>query len=82
MHEGDEPVLPRRCFAPDQIVYDIVYRPLNTPFLRAARAAGATTIGGLDMLIGQGAAAFTIWTGLAFPWEAVRPALEARLDQG
>ena len=79
MHAGDAPLLPGRCFAPDQIVYDIVYRPLNTPFLQAARAAGATTIGGLDMLIGQGAAAFTIWTGLAFPWEAVRPALEARL---
>ena len=80
MHEGDEPLLPSRCFGPEQIVYDIVYRPLNTPFLQDARAAGATTIGGLDMLLGQGAAAFMIWTGLAFPLEAVRPALEARLD--
>lgn len=80
MHAGDEPLLPRRCFGPEQIVYDIVYRPLNTPFLQDARAAGATTIGGLDMLLGQGAAAFTIWTGLAFPLAAVRPALEARLD--
>ena len=80
MHEGDEPLLPSRCFGPEQIVYDIVYRPLNTPFLQDARAAGATTIGGLDMLLGQGAAAFMIWTDLAFPLEAVRPALEARLD--
>lgn len=80
MHAGDEPLLPSRCFGPEQIVYDIVYRPLNTPFLQDARAAGATTIGGLDMLLGQGAAAFTIWTGLAFPLAAVRPALEARLD--
>ena len=80
MHAGDEPLLPSHCFGPEQIVYDIVYRPLNTPFLLDARAAGATTIGGLDMLLGQGAAAFTIWTGLAFPLEAVRPALEARLD--
>ena len=80
MHEGDEPLLPSRCFAPGQIAYDIVYRPLSTPFLQDARAAGATTIGGLDMLLGQGAAAFTIWTGLAFPLAAVRPALEARLD--
>ena len=79
MHEGDEPLLPGRCFGPDQIAYDIVYRPLNTPFLQDARAAGATTVGGLDMLMGQGAAAFTIWTGLDFPWGAVRPALEARL---
>lgn len=79
MHEGDEPLLPSRCFGPEHIVYDIVYRPLHTPLLKDARAAGATTIGGLDMLLGQGAAAFTIWTGLAFPLEAVRPTLEARL---
>ena len=38
MHEGDEPLLPSRCFAPEQIIYDIVYRPLNTPFLQDARA--------------------------------------------
>lgn len=80
MHKDDEPLLPSRCFRSEQIVYDIVYRPLNTPFLQDARAAGATTVGGLDMLLGQGAAAFTIWTGLAFPLEVVRPALEARLD--
>ena len=80
MHEGDAPLLPSCCFGPGRIVYDIVYRPLNTPFLQDARVAGATTIGGLDMLLGQGAAAFTIWTGLAFPLEAVRPTLEARLD--
>ena len=79
MHDDDAPLLPSRCFGPGQIVYDIVYRPLNTPFLQDARAAGAVTMGGLDMLLGQGAAAFTIWTGLAFPLEAVRPVLEARL---
>jgi shikimate dehydrogenase len=79
MHQGDAPPLPSGCLGPEHVAYDIVYRPLNTPFLQDARAAGAITIGGLDMLMGQGAAAFTIWTGLAFPLEAVRPALEARL---
>ena len=72
--------LPDGCLGPDHVVYDIVYRPLVTPFLRQAHAAGATTIGGLDMLIGQGAAAFTIWTGLSFPLETVHTALEARLE--
>ena len=80
MHRGDDSPLPAGCLGPQHVVYDIVYRPLVTLFLKDARAAGATTIGGLDMLIGQGAAAFTIWTGLPFPLEAVRPALEARLD--
>ena len=81
MHQGDGSPLPEGCLGPDQVAYDIVYRPLVTPFLRDARNAGATTIGGLDMLIGQGAEAFNIWTGLSFPLEAVGPALEARLKQ-
>ena len=79
MHQGDGSPLPGGCLGPEQVAYDIVYRPLITPFLQEARAAGATTIGGLDMLIGQGAAAFAIWTGLSFPLDAVRPALEAQL---
>ena len=79
MHPGDASPLPDGCLGPDHVVYDIVYRPLVTPLLRQARAAGAATIGGLDMLIGQGAAAFTIWTGLSFPLETVHAALEARL---
>ena len=80
MHQGDESPLPNGCLGPEHVAYDIVYRPLVTPFLRQARAAGAATIGGLDMLIGQGAAAFTIWTGLSFPVDEVRTALEARLN--
>ena len=80
MHQGDGSPLPGGCLGPEHIAYDIVYRPLITPFLRDAGAAGATTIGGLDMLIGQGAAAFAIWTGLPFPLETVRPALEAHLN--
>lgn len=44
---------------PDEaIVYDIVYAPLETPLLAAARARGLRTIDGLSMLIGQAAAAF------------------------
>ena len=80
MHQGDGSPLPDGCLGPEHVAYDIVYRPLITPFLRGAGAVGATTIGGLDMLIGQGAAAFAIWTGLPFPLETVRPALEAHLN--
>ncbi|HEX8308381.1 MAG TPA: shikimate dehydrogenase [Allosphingosinicella sp.] len=42
----------------DAIVYDIVYSPLETPLLAAARSRGLRTIDGLSMLIGQAAAAF------------------------
>jgi shikimate dehydrogenase len=56
----------------DQIVYDMVYNPLETPFLKAARAAGAETVSGIEMLIAQAARAFLIWTGQEMPVDAVR----------
>lgn len=46
------------------ILADIVYRPLETEFLRAARAHGLMTMDGLGMLIHQGARAFELWFGV------------------
>jgi shikimate dehydrogenase len=51
-------------------VCDLVYRPIETKLLRQARTAGAMTIDGLGMLIGQGALSFEMWTG-AWPSEDV-----------
>ena len=45
----------------EALAYDLVYRPADTPFLRAARGAGARTLGGLGMLVAQAAAAWRIW---------------------
>lgn len=47
----------------DCLVYDLVYNPAVTPLLAQARRIGARTLGGLSMLVYQGAAAFEIWTG-------------------
>ncbi len=62
-------------FGPGQIVYDLVYNPETTRLLREAAALGATTLGGLDMLVGQAAAAYTQWTRHPFPDAVVRAAL-------
>ena len=48
---------------PDTIVYDIVYNPIKTVFLREAEKNGLRTIEGLDMLIYQAQRAIEIWTG-------------------
>ncbi len=50
-----------------KICYDIVYNPVETKFLRQAKQAHGITIGGLDMLIHQGAESFYRWTGKRFP---------------
>ena len=55
---------------PEQaVVYDIVYAPLDTPLLLAARARGLRTIDGLEMLIGQAALAFDIFFDADAPRE-------------
>lgn len=63
----------------DQIVYDLVYNPEETVLLQQARAAGARAIGGLGMLIWQGALAFERWTGQSAPVATMRAAAAAQL---
>lgn len=46
---------------PGQIVYDIVYNPLETRLLREARSRGCAVLNGLGMLVGQGKVAFEMW---------------------
>lgn len=58
-----------------QLVCDIVYRPQSTPWLQAAAAAGCQTLGGLGMLLYQGAEAFQLWTGQPAPIAEMRQAL-------
>lgn len=48
-------------------VYDLVYNPAETPLLRQAQAAGSRPLGGLSMLVYQGATGFTHWTGQNAP---------------
>lgn len=56
-------------FSKRQLVFDIVYNPDETRFLREATAAGCRTVKGLDMLIYQGAEQFKIWTNEEAPLE-------------
>ena len=60
---------------PNTIVYDIVYTPPVTPLMRAAAARGCETLGGIGMLVHQGAIAFEKWTGIAPCTETMREAL-------
>ncbi|MCZ6676587.1 MAG: shikimate dehydrogenase [Candidatus Poribacteria bacterium] len=63
------------------IVYDIVYTPPETRLLQAAAEKGCQTIGGLGMLVHQGAIAFEQWTGVDPPVETMRKALQEALNQ-
>lgn len=57
-------------------VYDMIYRPAETRFLKLAKAAGCRTANGLGMLLHQGAKALELWTGEPAPVGQMRLALE------
>ena len=62
---------------PTALVNDLVYNPLETPLLQAAAKAGAQVLGGINMLVYQGAASFEMWTGRPAPVEVM---LEAAVE--
>jgi len=57
------------------VVYDLVYNPAETRLIRLAKKSKGKTIGGLEMLIQQGAKSFEIFTGLKAPLEVMRKAM-------
>ncbi|MCQ8891996.1 MAG: shikimate dehydrogenase [Candidatus Methanosuratincola sp.] len=61
------------------VVFDLVYNPAETKLLGEAKAKGCIAIGGLEMLVGQAAAAFEIWTGIDPPLGEMRRAAEEAL---
>jgi shikimate dehydrogenase len=78
--EGQSPLVPG-LIQGGALVYDLVYNPLQTPLLKEAVTVGARVLGGLPMLVYQGAASFQLWTGREAPLDimlsAARKALAA-----
>ncbi|HEX6729185.1 MAG TPA: shikimate dehydrogenase [Pyrinomonadaceae bacterium] len=50
-----------------RLAYDLVYNPIETPFLREAASVGCKTLGGLEMLVAQAQLQFKLWTGKEAP---------------
>jgi 3-dehydroquinate dehydratase/shikimate dehydrogenase len=63
----------------DTLVFDAVYNPPMTRFLREGQAAGAKTAGGVEMFVRQAARQFEIWTGISAPTQGMRQVIEQRL---
>lgn len=57
------PLPDEKLFHPNLLVYDLIYHPAKTLFLRQAERAGAKIINGLPMLVYQGIESFYLWTG-------------------
>lgn len=81
MKKGDPMPVSSPVFRKGQLVYDIIYAPVETRFLAAARKAGADTMNGLAMLVYQGSESFRFWTGKKFPEEAALKLLKGKLGR-
>jgi shikimate dehydrogenase len=68
MEGNDSKSLPVEAtwFDPEVTCFDFVYQPRDTEFLESARAGGAGTLGGLELLVAQAREAFRLWTGESF----------------
>jgi shikimate dehydrogenase len=77
---GDETPIPGELLGGDLLVLDLIYA--KTKLLRDAASAGCTTSDGEQMLLNQGAAAFTLWTGQAAPLEVMATALADARGRG
>ena len=74
--------LPMASLRPGVAVFDAVYRPRETLFLRAARERGCVCVDGVGMLVHQGSAALSRWLGrpsVDMPIEAMREAVLSAL---
>ena len=77
--KGQEPLDIDLSPLPDHaLVYDLVYAPIETALLKAAKARDLETVDGLEMLVGQAAVAFELFFGVAPPHDG-EDALRAKL---
>jgi len=72
---GDESPIPADLLSSDLLVMDLIYNPPRSRLLRDAAAAGCQVLSGEVMLLHQGAAAFSLWTGQAAPVELMHEKL-------
>ncbi len=77
---ADVSPIPAEILTPELLVLDLIYN--RTRLLRDAEAAGCTTQDGETMLLHQGAAAFTLWTGQPAPLDVMADALASARAEG
>jgi len=75
--EGHSPLNERSINSLDKqsFIFDLVYKPRNTKLIKIAHFKGLTTIGGLDMLVLQGARAFHLWTHVNPPTDIMHSSI-------
>ncbi len=79
--ESDVTLVDPNWLNPEIFIFDIVYGPVETKLIRDAKKIGAKTMDGIDMLVYQGAMAFTIWTGNAPPIKKMKETIVEKIKE-
>ncbi len=79
LKKSDPLPLKRELIQERHLVYDLVYNPPETKFLKAAKERGAKGLSGLGMLLYQGVIAFEIWTSVKAPIAVMKNALTRQI---
>jgi shikimate dehydrogenase len=81
MHpNAGESLIPAELLQPGQVIFDIVYNPLETKLLGEAKSCGLKIISGVDMFINQAALQFERFVGVAAPVEVMRKVVMEQLE--
>lgn len=76
----DSPTNIAESFNKDQIVFDVVYNPLQTKFLNLAESQGAIALNGLKMFVEQGAKSFELWTDQQMPIDKIYHTIKSYME--
>tara|TARA_B100000929_G_scaffold93381_1_gene73307 strand:+ start:5566 stop:6387 length:822 start_codon:yes stop_codon:yes gene_type:complete len=68
-------IIPTKLITDKTVVYDIVYKPVNTELIKIAKKKNAKIIYGYEMLLGQAARSFEIWLKQKAPYDAMKKAI-------
>jgi shikimate dehydrogenase len=79
-HQGRSPVADINLLPQQAVVYDTVYTPMETRLIKEAKLRGLRTVGGLGMLVHQGACAWEYWFGRRGPVSVMYAAARAALE--
>jgi len=74
-------LVPEALLKPHHVVFDMVYRPLETRLVREAKQTGCRVVLGSEMLLNQAVLQFELWTGLPAPLNDMRRALVSALGE-
>jgi len=73
--KNESNIIPTQIINEETVVYDIIYKPVNTDLIKESKKKNAEIIYGYEMLLGQAVRSFEIWLGQKAPYDIMKKAI-------